>query len=364
MQSNLGEDEKISIPSPLPMYAELPIYESMSGREQFICMDANEGPPAALEFLQRTFVFAAAKAVRYPEYDDLRQAAAEAYGVVPEAVMPVNGADEGIRLVLQAFCQKGSRVVGTFPGFSMYPIYTQMAGGDFRPIPSLITFSPDINSLVAALADADMAVLASPNNPTGQRILPLELQRLLQAAKGIPFLLDETYAAFCRQNFIPLLQQFPNLLILRTLSKAHGVPGLRCGFLLGDPALIRNLEPLRSPYNVSAVAAAAGSLILREDLDYQARCRKAVKVAQGLREKLLESGVQVYHTETHFFLVQLGPGDEVRAAEWLKKSGILVRVMGESLPGILRISVAALEEAQRFLEVFLPWWHKSIEQRS
>ena len=358
MQTNLREIEKIVSPRPLPLYSRLPVYESTSGREKFLCMDANEGPPANMEFLERVLMLSAAKAVRYPEYDDLKQAAGEAYGVAAEAVMPVNGADEGIRLVLQAFCQKGSRVVGTSPGFSMYPIYTQMAGADFKPIPSLITFSVDIDGLAAALAKADMVVLASPNNPTGQRILLLELQRLLRAAKEIPFLLDETYAVFCRQNYIPLLDQYPNLLILRTLSKAHGVPGLRCGFLIGDLALIRSLEPLRSPYNVSAVAAAAGSLILREDRDFRTRCRQAVRVAQGLREKLLEAGVQVYHTDTHFFLVQMRPGEETEAAAWLKANGILVRVMGETLPGILRISVTAQEEADRFLAVFLPWWER------
>ncbi|RPI74285.1 MAG: histidinol-phosphate aminotransferase family protein, partial [Desulfobacteraceae bacterium] len=339
MQTNLMEIEKTIQPRPLSLYDRLPVYESMSGREQFLCMDANEGPPADMVFLERVLMLSAAKAVRYPEYDDLKQAAGAAYGIEPEAVMPLNGADEGIRLVLQAFCQKGSRVTGSFPGFSMYPIYTQMTGADFQPIPSLITFSADINGLVAASKKADMLVLASPNNPTGQRILPLELRKLLEAAKEIPFLLDETYAAFCRQNFIPLLEQYPNLLILRTLSKAHGVPGLRCGFLLGDPALIRSLEPLRSPYNVSAIAAAAGSLILREDRAYQARCRQAVRVAQGLRVKLLEAGVQAYHTDTHFFLIQMRPGEEMEVAAWLKANGILVRIMGATLPGILRVSV-------------------------
>lgn len=358
MQTNLMEIEKTVQPRPLPLYDRLPVYESISGREQFLCMDANEGPPANMAFLERVLMLSAAKAVRYPEYDDLKQAAGEAYGIEPEAVMPVNGADEGIRLVLQAFCQKGSRVTGTSPGFSMYPIYAQMAGADFQPVPSLITFSADINGLVAALAKADMVVLASPNNPTGQRILPLELQRLLLAAQSKPFLLDETYASFCRQDFLPLLKEYPNLLILKTLSKAYGVPGLRCGFLLGDPALIRSLEPLRSPYNVSALAAAAGALILREDREYRVRCRRAVKTAQGLREKLLAAGVQVYHTDTHFFLIQLRPGQENEAFAWLKKNGILVRVMGAALPGILRVSVTVPEEADRFLAVFLPWWEQ------
>jgi histidinol-phosphate aminotransferase len=333
----------------------LPAYTPASGRGGRLRLDANEGPAPPSGLVRRLLAGAADVLTYYPEYDDLRRAWSGFFGVSPGALMPLNGADEGIRLVMQAWGRPGTHVLTVRPTFAMYRIYAAMAGAAYREVPLGADFSMDLPRLLAAVPKADLVVLASPNNPTGRRIPKAELRQIMAAADGRPVLLDETYAEFCGQNFIPWLERFPNLLILRTLSKSRGLPGLRCGFLLGAPDLIRPLDALRSPYNVTAVSARVAVDVLREDPDFVIRLRAAVAAREWLQSELAARGVICHPSDTHFFLLQLDCRRAASLSLFLENRQILVKRMGTVLPGCLRVSVADSDQAAAFLRAFTAW---------
>jgi histidinol-phosphate aminotransferase len=319
-------------------------------------LDANEGPPPPADLLAGLLVEAAGAVVLYPEYGELRAAAAEAYGVAPDEVLPCNGGDEGIRLLVQAFCGPDDPLLLTPPTFGMLAAYARLAEAPVLPVPLGADWQVDLGRVLNALPYAAMTALVSPNNPTGLAVPGEVVTGVLEAAGSRPVLLDETYVACCGQDAVPLLAGHPNLLLLRTLSKAHGVPGLRCGFILADRRVIAQLEPLRSPFNVSAVAAVVGAGLLRRDTGVAARLAAAVAARRRLASALAGAGLEVVPSDTHFCLVSLGAGRDAAVAA-LAARGILVRAV-DRLPGFIRLSVTEDRDADALLAALLPWWRE------
>ena len=351
-----SEELSTSRPAPPPFFAqEAPPYSAPSGRAAYIRLDANEGPPPPEGFLAAALAAAAPTVTFYPEYAALREAAARSYGVPAAAVLPVHGADEGIRLWLEAFGGPGAPLLLPEPTFPMYRVSAGLTGTPVVPIPLEPDFDLDAEALVAALPRAASLVLVSPGNPSGRRISEAYLRRILDAAGGRPALVDEVYGPFCGQDFAPLLAEFPNLALLRSLSKAHGVPGLRCGFVLADPAQIRTLEAIRPPYNVSSVAASVGIALLEGDTGAPDRRRAAVEARQSLQGWLVAAGVPTAPSDAHFCLLALGTSAGT-AGRHLEARGILVRDLGAAAPGWIRVSVTGPADAGAFAAAFLPWW--------
>ncbi len=347
----------LELPALRADFQRLQRYPTEEGRGAFLRLDFNEGPPPPLELLSQWSSLAASSLTLYPEYGGLRRAAAEAWGVTPDAILPVNGADEGIALVVRAFTGPGDAVVMPVPTFPMYRIYAEQCGTPVVGVPLQPDFQVDVEALVAAIPQGALLALTSPNNPTG-RALPMEaIERLVEAAEGRPVLLDETYAPYCGQDGVPLLTRFPNLLLLRTLSKAYGLAGLRCGFLLGNPELIAALDVLRSPFNVNALAATLGAQVLASDRGFRARLAEAVAARQKLQGELEAEGLRTAPSDTHFFLVEVGHRASDLARE-LRTERILVKDMAKTLPGWWRISVASCAEALAFAQAFLPLWRR------
>ncbi len=349
-------------PDVLPAFRDLKAYGTQEGRGAFLRMDFNEGPAPDLEVLARAMTLCAFSATVYPEYGGLKGAAAQAWGVDPAMLLPVNGADEGIALLLKAFTGPGDAVVLPMPSFPMYRIYAGLNGSPVLPVPLAPDFGLDLEAILEALPKGALLALTSPNNPTGRAIPEVELIALLEASQGRPVVLDETYGPFCGQDFAPLLARWPNLILLRTLSKAHGLPGLRCGLILANPAVIRRLELLRPPFNVNGIAATLGAQMLVGDPGLRARLRGAVEARRRIQARLESAGIPTVPSDAHFFLADLGSRAEAAVA-LLRARGILVKDLSKPLPGMLRISVALEREAKAFREAFLPWWKTDQERR-
>lgn len=339
------------LPALRPGLQDLQAYVAPTDRGAFRRLDANEGPSPDLDTLSQYLALAAFSLTLYPEYGALRRAAADAWGLAPSQVMCVNGADEGIALALRAFTGPGDALLTSEPTFAMYAVYAQQLGAPRIAVPVGDDFAPDVEGLLAALPASRMLALVSPDNPSGRSLAEADLRRLLAEAGDRPVLVDETYAPFCGQDFARLLVEYPNLLVLRTLSKAYGVPGLRCGFLLGDPALIAALEPLRSPYNVNGPAALLGAQLLAGDAGASGRRRQAVAARQALQAELDGAGWRTVPSDTHYFLLEVGAQAPDVVAN-LRRQGLLVKDLGATLPGFLRISVATPEDAEAFRAAF------------
>lgn len=316
------------------------VYRTEEGRGAFVRMDFNEGPPPPSALLTMDLTFCL---TLYPEYGALKAAAARAWGVDAARLVPVNGADEGIFLTLRLLGAGG--LVLPVPAFTMYQVYAEQLGVPVAAVPLDAAFDVDVAPTLAA--PGSLVALTSPNNPTGRAVPEAVVLRFLE--QGRPVLLDETYGAYCGQDFAPLLEQYPNLILLRTLSKAYGVPGLRCGFILASPERAGQLNGLRSPFNVNAAAAALGARLLEEDRGFPGRVREAVEARRDLQAKLERAGYATVPSDAHFFLAALGPG----AAEGLRAVNILVKDLSATMPGMVRISVPSRVEARLFEKAFL-----------
>ena len=343
-----------ALPQIRPALRGITPYATSTGRGEYRRLDANEGPPPAPGLLRELLVEAASRLSYYPEYTELRRQAAVHYGTAADGVLPVCGADEGLRLVIGAFAGPGDRMVTVRPTFGMYAFYARLSGAVVAAVPRAPDFELDLDAIRDAAGGAALIVLASPNNPTARPIRSGDLAGLLELAPERPVLLDETYAEFCGQNFIPWIERFPNLIILRTLSKSRGLPGLRCGFIIGNPAVVSSLNTLRSPYNLTATAAWVGSAVLAGDTNFRERLAAATAARADLQRELARLGVPVWPSATHFCLLYLG-GAAGSAASALAEQSILVRTLDDDLSGFIRVSVTGPDDVAVFLSAFTPW---------
>jgi histidinol-phosphate aminotransferase len=337
-----------------PEVARLTAYR-VEDRPHRVKLDANENPyplpapvqGAVLEALGRV------QANRYPDPAGraLKRLLAASLGVAPEQILLGNGSDELIQLILLAVGKPGAAVLVPVPTFSMYGLTAQALG--LRPVevPPGEGFALDRAPFLRRLQEAQPAAtfVAYPNNPTGNCYDGDTIRAGIAAAPGL-VILDEAYVDFSGKTFLPELALHPHLLLLRTLSKV-GLAGLRVGYLVGDEALIAELEKIRLPYNVNAYSQAAATVILRHRDLLLTQVRQIVAERERLAAALrVLPGLTVFPSEANFLLVRTArPAREVFRG--LLDRGILVRDFGEApyLRDCLRITVGTPEENDALL---------------
>jgi histidinol-phosphate aminotransferase len=303
-------------------------------------------PPAAERALRAT---EPATLTRYPEpyADRLRAALARYAGVEPDEVVAGCGSDDLIDAALRAFAEGGDRVAQCDPSFSMVPAFARANGLEPVAVPFASGNAVDVEALLAARAR--VVYLCSPNNPTGTVAARAAVEEVLARAGGL-VLLDEAYAEFAGESWASAAPARGNLLVLRTLSKAFGLAGLRVGYAVGDRALVAELEKARGPYRVSGPAERTALAALTEDVEWmRARAAEAVACRGRLRAGLTALGFAPLPSAANFLLVPVP--DAKAAAAVLARAGIGVRAF-PGLSGIgdaLRITAAPWPVMERVL---------------
>ncbi|HHJ98504.1 MAG TPA: histidinol-phosphate transaminase [Actinobacteria bacterium] len=292
---------------------------------------------------------------RYPDplATRLRELIAQANGLDAANVLVGNGGDEIILDIILAWGGPGRKLVDMPPTFAMYEIDARVTGTRVVEVPRNAEFEVDGESLLAAVADQDpdIVVVSNPNNPTGTMTAETLLIELLNATDAM-VLVDEAYFEFSRQTMRPHMERHPNLVILRTFSKAFSLAGLRAGYLLAQADVIRELTKVRQPYSVNRFTQIAASLAFRERMVFEAGVRETMRNRDRLVHGLAQmSEVAVFPSEANFVLFRV----DQAAAIWrdlLHDHSILVRDFSRT-PGLedcLRITVGTEEEVDRFLQ--------------
>ncbi|MEB6378332.1 histidinol-phosphate transaminase [Leclercia adecarboxylata] len=318
-----------------------------------VWLNANEFPtPVVFELTQQTLN-------RYPECQP--KAVIENYaayaGVQPEQVLVSRGADEGIELLIRAFCEPGKdAVLYCPPTYGMYTVSAETFNVELRKVPSLENWQLDLQGIADNLDDVKVVFVCSPNNPTGQLINPQDIRSLLEMTRGKALVVaDEAYIEFCPQATLAgWLAEYPHLVILRTLSKAFALAGLRCGFTLANKAVIDLLMKVIAPYPLSTPVADIAAQALTPAGITAMRNRVAQIVAE--REYLVSAlknilcVEQVFDSETNYILARFTASSAVFKSLW--DQGIILRDQNKqpSLSGCLRISVGTREESQRVID--------------
>ena len=298
---------------------------------------------------------------RYPEPQSSALAAALAalYGVRPSQVTVGRGSDEGIDLLIRAFCAAGQHeIVICPPTFAMYRFAAAVQGAGVVEVPLRAAdgFSVDADAVIAACSPATRLVfLCSPNNPTGNSLDRAAIERIVKALVGrAVVVVDEAYVEFASvDSLVPLLERYPNLAILRTLSKAFGMAGARCGAVLASIELTELLRRIVPPYAVTVqtiedVLEALSPLRLDESRAQVERLRSE-RTRVSARLARLPRVTRVWPSDTNFLLLQSTDAGRLLAAGI--RGGLLVRDV-RSQPGLgdcLRITIGTPEQNDRLV---------------
>jgi histidinol-phosphate aminotransferase len=330
---------------------------TLAAREAPVKINQNENPydlPLALK--RRVVEQALARPwSRYPPFDpkDLLAKLAAFSGWRADGILAGNGSNELIEALLLVTAGAGTRVVIPEPTFTLYALLTEVLGGEAVRVRLRPDLGYDVDAIRASRRDqaASVTVVCSPNNPTGSCLATDDIRRLCEDDEGL-VVIDEAYHEFAGESAVPLLAEYRNLVVLRTFSKAMGMAGLRLGYLLADPLLVREIDKARLPYNVnffSHLAALAA-------LDAWGELKERVLELERLRDDLFESlsrmpGVRAYPSRANFILIELRDADAKAVFEAVYRRGVLVRDVTSypMLARCLRVSVGNAEENAAFL---------------
>jgi histidinol-phosphate aminotransferase len=296
---------------------------------------------------------------RYPEPHPHELAArlAGLYGVTPAQLLPGRGSDESIDLVVRGFCRAGvDNVILCPPTFGMYAVAARIQGAEVREVPLVRErgYALDADAVLAACdATTRIVFLCSPNNPTGNAMQPAAVEQLLSAlARRALVVVDEAYIEFSgAASLAASLQRYPNLVVLRTLSKAFGLAGARVGSLIADPAIVALLGKVIPPYSIPQLTIeAVFATLAPPQLAVQ---RERVAQVRAERDRLraalaTKSSVQkIWPSVANFLLTDFAAPEEALAAARAAK--LLIRDMRNVSPSSLRISVGTPEQNDRLI---------------
>jgi histidinol-phosphate aminotransferase len=296
---------------------------------------------------------------RYPEPHPhvLAERLAALYGVPARNLLPGRGSDESIDLIVRAFCRAGvDNVILCPPTFGMYAVAARIQGAAVREVPLLKSrgYALDVDGVLAARdSNTRIVFLCSPNNPTGNAMDPAAIERLLTtlAARAL-VVVDEAYIEFSGDSSLTgALAKYPNLVVLRTLSKAFGLAGARVGSLIAQAPIIELLGKVIPPYSIPqltieavlATLAAPQVTIQRERVAQVRAERDRLQAALAGRSSVL----RVWPSVANFLLVDFADPEATLAAA--RGAKLLIRDMRAAAPGSLRISVGAPEQNDRLI---------------
>jgi len=292
---------------------------------------------------------------RYPDplSNELRGLIAQANGLDLENVLVGNGGDELILDVMLAWGGNGRKVLDCPPTFAMYAIDARMTGTEIVSIPRREDFSIDGDAVLKRIdeGDIDLVVVSNPNNPTGNLVPETLLIDILNATDAM-VLVDEAYFEFSRHTMRPHMSRHPNLVILRTFSKAFSLAGLRVGYLLGHVDVVRELTKVRQPYSVDRVSQLVSGIVFRERAVFESGIHQALRNRDLLIDGLgVMPGVEVFPSEANFVLFRAAHAGAIWR-DLLHEYSILVRDFsrGPGLDDCLRVTVGTEDECRAFLE--------------
>ncbi|MGM0630922.1 MAG: histidinol-phosphate transaminase [Pseudomonadota bacterium] len=316
-----------------------------------IWLNANESP------YNNPYSVDDGKLNRYPEFQSkpLNQAYAEYAGVEASQVLSSRGSDEGIELLIRAFCEPGQdKVLICPPTYGMYAISAQTFAVGVNEIPLLKSWQLDTESVIDAAAESKVIFLCSPSNPLGNRLNPDDIEQVLQHSPSSIVVVDEAYIEFSSGSSVAgWLKRYPNLVVLRTLSKAFALAGIRCGFLLASEEIIGLLQKVLAPYplpdptvQIAIQALQTSSLErLRQQVSTLVSERKRVEVALEQTPMTL-----VAESDTNFLLYQCEDAADLVSA--LADKGLLIRNQSaqRGLNTVVRITIGSAAENDELIQ--------------
>ena len=288
-------------------------------------LDSNEGPLPGAALLESLVALDPETLRRYPDTSALEAMLAGRVGVPPNRVIVTAGADDAIDRACRAYLARGRTMILPEPTFEMFDQFAALAGGSLKRVPWRDGPFP-LAGFLAAVDDATAVItVVSPNNPTGAVASATDVRRLAQAAPGAVVLLDHAYVEYADEDLTAAVTDLPNVVVLRTLSKAWGLAGCRIGYAVGSPEVVARLRCAGAPYPVAGPSIALALRCLAEgDAALHAPVACVREERSKLRARLAALGIDAPPSQANFILAECGDrAPFLRAA--LASLGVIVR---------------------------------------
>jgi histidinol-phosphate aminotransferase len=311
-------------------------------------LNTNENPwPASPKVFEALADLTAENLSKYPEAlgDSFRNKASEVLGVRPDNIICTNGGDDLLTICFRAFCDASRPVAYAQPTYSLYPVLANLQGCETIEVPRDESGSLD----QLAEVNAPLTIVCNPNAPTSDFLAVEKLAELAGKLSGV-LLIDEAYVDFAEDNAIRLINDFENIIILRSMSKGYSLAGIRFGFGIAASSLIDGLMKIKDSYNVDVAAIAAATAAISDQAYLEANIEKIITERTRVTEQLRQMGFEVPDSQTNFVLARSGKQTASDTHEKLAQQDIYIRHF--DLPDLedkLRITIGTPQQNDMLL---------------
>lgn len=317
-------------------------YEPISGTYR-IRLDANESFLEIPEYIEADMLHHISELHlnRYP--DPLATGVCKGFGkyfnINPDLITVGNGSDELLTLLTQTIMMKGEKLVYTTPDFSMYKCYGYLAENECLEFKKNVDFTIDVDALIEFInhEGARMLIFSNPCNPTGVGLPREEVLRLVASVPNCLVVVDEAYMDFWNQSVLNEVENYDNMMVLKTCSKSFRMAGIRCGLAIANRTITSAMRAVKSPYNVNSITQAAAEVLFSYPDDLDEATAKVIKsrddlynAVKALANKRPDK-LSLLPTVANFVYVKMPTGEAKRVFEAMKRDGIIVRNMGDYL---------------------------------
>ncbi|WP_256757571.1 histidinol-phosphate transaminase [Cohnella sp. WQ 127256] len=321
--------------------------------QQYIKLNTNENPyPPSPKVIAAIHAATNSDLRLYPDptCDELRESLATYYQLSKEHIFVGNGSDEILAFAFQAFFSAAKPILFPDISYTFYPVYAKLYGINYETIPTGDQFEIDAKRFCIPNGGI---IIPNPNAPTARFMLVEHLKEILDANQDQVVIVDEAYIDFGGESVLPYVMDYPNLLVVQTLSKSRSLAGLRVGMAMGHPDLIEGLNRIKNSFNSYTLdrLALAGAVAAIEDKAYfEETNRKVVATREWTHEALKPLGFQVIASKANFIFVTHPQISAQELFHTLKSRGILVRYFNKPrIDQYLRVSIGTDEEMKIFM---------------
>lgn len=324
--------------------------------QKIIKLDSGENP--YLENMQSKEVLKTVPLYMYPDplSTNLREALAKYTIEDFNMIACFNGSDEALDFIIRLFVSSKDEVITVPPTFPMYEFYTKLAGGKVKKVIRNLDLSINVSNILKSITSkTKMIFIDTPGNPTGNLTKISNIEKLLKT--GVIVVSDEAYFEFCQETSQSLLKKYPNLIIVRTLSKWAGLAGLRIGYILSSPQIIEKLMAIKSPYNVTSLSQVMAIEVLKKSQKFLNGLKEMITIRDKFVLELARfPKLKVFPTQGAYIVVQ--PKENVKQLQsFLKSKGVFVRYVNQPLiENSLRINICRQKEMDAVLKVFKEYY--------
>lgn len=315
-------------------------------------LDANEGNKKLFKYLVKELGDSDIDLNLYPEdsYSDLKESIInyiDVSGISKKNLLVGNGSSEIIDLIIHTFVDKDETILSFSPSFSMYSIYSQINGSKFIGVESDENLVINIDDVIEKVKENNpkIVIVCNPNNPTGTILKREDIIKLLNSTNSL-VVLDEAYMDFGEESMLENVFEYENLIVLRTLSKAFGLAGIRTGYMLSNSGLINSVEKVRPPYNLNSLSDFIATRALKNKEVVKSYISEVKKERVKLYKEMIDIGIKAYESQANFILFYSEIED---LSQKMIDRGVLIRKFSGKLENYYRVTIGDKEENIMFV---------------